>query len=437
MPETSTCARDGKRRPFQHAGEVTRKKEMANAEEVDEEAPLFTKPKIGGAKDVLGKSFELADATNINAGTKPDLRTIGGIRAEDVTSADGGFSNIKNPVHLLNTQPGWRRHWGTLTQYQAWAWTDLPKTFISGFCKACFETGTHCVSRSRALMPLDDNSRSACENCSRTHNPCNWLIAYQSHPLEDIDIASIPDYRTRVLARQNRLTVGTALEIPKSAAIIQAEPEPKPPVKVEPPTTQACTVTPQPGPTYSQARSAYEDLVAREYDDQCKRKSAKTPIDWNSMPVFWEAEVAMGRLGDTPMSKSNQRISSFRAPHENLASSVDMHDEWQWVRHDHVAGRSALEPTIQAPQYSHAPTFSRETQHNPGEIRAESSTSLELPSPPKFVFGQSVHIRYNSTYVTGTVTNRKLGKTWMYHVLVDDFSGLRKPWWPEHYLSSD
>lgn len=283
----------GKRRPFQHAGEVTRKKKQATAEATDEEPPAFTRSKIGGAKNLIGKPFEVADATDTDARTNRDFRTVGGIRAEHASITDRANLSKNYSVHLLETLPGWRRHWGALTKYHAWAWTDLSDMFISRVCKSCFESGTRCVSESRATMPGEKDYSYVCKDCRSSSSCCYWLIAYQSHPQEDTDIDSIPDYRARLLARQNQAAIGTPLEVSGSAAIV--EKEFKVPIKVESSNVKTPTPPPLQKPTYSKVRSAYEDLAAMEYDDQCKRKGQEKPIDWDATPAFWEAEASMGR----------------------------------------------------------------------------------------------------------------------------------------------
>lgn len=121
MPDIATGAGDRKRNPIQHAGEVTRKKEKTGVEKMNEEAPVFTKTKIGGAKDIIGKSLQLADAVDTSDTTTSDFRTVVGIRADHGALADRARSSNKHSVHLLGTQPGWRRYWGTLTEYQVWA----------------------------------------------------------------------------------------------------------------------------------------------------------------------------------------------------------------------------------------------------------------------------------------------------------------------------
>jgi hypothetical protein len=112
MPEIATGAGDRKRKTIQHAEEVTRKKEKDSVQDMDEEAPVFTKTKIGGAKDIIGKSLHLADAIDTSAAANPDFRTVGGIRAEHGALTDCVRSGNKHPVHLLGTQPGSRETLG-------------------------------------------------------------------------------------------------------------------------------------------------------------------------------------------------------------------------------------------------------------------------------------------------------------------------------------
>jgi hypothetical protein len=200
-----------------------------------------------------------------------------------------------------------------------WAWTDPTNTFISRFCEACLESGTPCISRSRAITALSEETSFSCRSCSSASSRCNWLIAYQSHPLEDTDIVSIPDYRARVLARQNRAAIGTPLEIAKYAVVVLDEPEI--PVRVKPQAQQPHIVTNRPKPTYSRARSAYENLISIGFDD---------PLNWDAMPNYWESSWPGNRQHNQSMNKVisakefdvDDMISRGRARQENIRASV-------------------------------------------------------------------------------------------------------------------
>jgi len=133
-----------------------------------------------------------------------------------------------------------------------WENLNIPDVIISPFCKHCY----------------DDGLASSCTrirhetSCQKDHiEPCRYIISYKPHPAEDISILDIPEYSMRCIARDRLATIGTPWEIPTTdterSIYIRRPPKP---ARAGEATPRHKPKTSEPRPTYSQVRSAYEDL---------------------------------------------------------------------------------------------------------------------------------------------------------------------------------
>ncbi|KAJ5602588.1 hypothetical protein N7537_005544 [Penicillium hordei] len=138
MTGTASSGERKRRPPTEHAGEVTRKKNIG-VEEIADPPPAFENPKIGGAADFLSQEFDIGDSDRVNQ--VKHLRDIGGVKAENFKRSR---PVVLENAHPLAAQPGWRRVWTSLSQLQVWECKGLDDIFISDFCKACWDAKDTC-----------------------------------------------------------------------------------------------------------------------------------------------------------------------------------------------------------------------------------------------------------------------------------------------------
>ncbi|ERF68125.1 hypothetical protein EPUS_06936 [Endocarpon pusillum Z07020] len=327
MSELLTGSAD-RRRPTRQptrevAGEVTKKIIGLNNQALP--PPAFSSPKIGGAARFLPQEELDMEPVKDHGEGEGDFREGCGISATDFTSSASSKPSLpeSEPEHPLAAPPGWRRYWGLLD----WEDRNRPDIISSPFCKHCYDDGVAWACK------LDRWS-----GCKVSHpGRCLYVISYQQHPKEDVSINDLPEYRMRRHAREWRASVGTPLEIPTAkterSLFIRAPSIPEQgTVKAE--ATGHEPIVPESRPTYSQVRSAYEDITRENKQNKALRAHFNMPRpalfpDKPSMPT-WVEDVERFQPGDDmrrPWSRAMMSIPFKSGTKAATVEALTLEDE--------------------------------------------------------------------------------------------------------------